>query len=188
MRLRIVAGDLGGRYVDVPGGTQGLRPTQERLREAFGSMLSGRIAGARFADLCAGTGMMGFELLSRGARSGLFVESDRRRVQRLRRDAAVLNVDTRCTIVGANMHSFVRRCTERFDIVYYDPPYADSRLAALLPRIAVLVKKDGVLAYERSSAEPAGDIGAEGEAVRRTRTYGDTALDVYFFESDRGQT
>lgn len=188
MRLRIVAGELGGRYIDVPGGARGLRPTQERLREALASMLGSRIPGARLADLCAGSGAVGFELLSRGARYGVFVESDRKRVQRLRQDAAALGVAAKCAIVGATMHSFVRKCRERFDIVYYDPPYADKRLAALLPQIAGLVDSEGVLAYERSAAAPPAQIGMQRHSVRRTRVYGDSALDVFTFEADRAQT
>ncbi|MBN2188552.1 MAG: RsmD family RNA methyltransferase, partial [Chitinispirillaceae bacterium] len=78
MRLRIIAGVLRGRILQCPGRQLAFRPTLERTRTAMADMLQPRIGGSITADLCAGSGAFGFEMLSRGAARVDFIENDRR--------------------------------------------------------------------------------------------------------------
>jgi len=122
-QLRIVAGNWRSRLLqiaDVPG----LRPTSERIRETLFNWLATRIHGARCLDLCAGTGALGLEALSRGAGELVFVERSSIAFGTLESNIAslgganaeVLNVDARQYLGGS--------CTNPFDIVFLDPPFA----------------------------------------------------------------
>jgi len=122
-QLRIVAGNWRSRLLqiaDVPG----LRPTAERIRETLFNWLSPRIHGARCLDLCAGTGALGIEALSRGASSVVFVERSPVATKTLKANIAslcasgaeVLNIDAQEYLAGSNV--------EAFDIVFIDPPFA----------------------------------------------------------------
>jgi 16S rRNA (guanine966-N2)-methyltransferase len=122
-QLRIVAGNWRSRLLqiaDVPG----LRPTAERIRETLFNWLATRIHGARCLDLCAGTGALGLEALSRGAGEVVFVERSGAAFKTLRSNisllgatnAEVLNVDARHYLGGPN--------SKPFDIVFLDPPFA----------------------------------------------------------------
>jgi 16S rRNA (guanine966-N2)-methyltransferase len=123
-QLRIVAGNWRGRLLqiaDVPG----LRPTAERIRETLFNWLSPRLHGARCLDLCAGTGALGIEALSRGASRVVFVERSPVATKTLKANIAslsasgaeVLNIDALKYLAGSNI--------EAFDIVFIDPPFAD---------------------------------------------------------------
>lgn len=122
-QLRIVAGNWRSRLLqiaDVPG----LRPTSERIRETLFNWLVPRIHGARCLDLCAGTGALGLEALSRGASRVVFVERSPVATTTLKSniaslsasDAEVMNIDAEKYLAGSNV--------EPFDIVFIDPPFA----------------------------------------------------------------
>lgn len=122
-QLRIVAGNWRSRLLqiaDVPG----LRPTSERIRETLFNWLAPRIHGARCLDLCAGTGALGIEALSRGASRVVFVERSPVATKVLKTNIAslaasgaeVLNIDAQEYLSGSNI--------EAFDIVFIDPPFA----------------------------------------------------------------
>jgi|WetSurMetagenome_2_1015567.scaffolds.fasta_scaffold00077_51 16S rRNA (guanine966-N2)-methyltransferase len=174
MKLRIVAGTLGRRMIAVEKRAQGFRPTQERVRQAVAETLKPRIPGARAADLCAGSGAMGIELVSRGAASVDFVENDRARALCIERHCAAFGIGERCRIAVRNVASFLDARDAPYDIIFYDPPYGDAALAALVPNLCALLSSGGVLVYERDrSAAPAARAGFE----TRTRGYGDTEVD-----------
>ncbi|HEX9161317.1 MAG TPA: 16S rRNA (guanine(966)-N(2))-methyltransferase RsmD [Thermoanaerobaculia bacterium] len=118
--LRITAGTLRGRRVTVP--PAAVRPTSERARQAYFNIVGGRIEGARFLDLFAGSGIFSFEALSRGAASATAVERDTRNVALIAKEAAAFGVQVKT--VTADTLQFVRRAAEPFDLVYADPPYA----------------------------------------------------------------
>lgn len=123
--MRITAGKLGGRRLRVPAGD--VRPTQDRVREALFSMLAGRTAGARFLDLCAGSGAVGIEAWSRGAALVWFVERNRRVLSVLKSNVATLCPRGDVRVVAADALSFARRFEPGrhggFDLVFCDPPY-----------------------------------------------------------------
>lgn len=142
MRLRIIAGELGGRFIDAPRGRR-TRPTAERVREAWFSALAGDVDGARVADLYAGSGALGIEALSRGAAHVHFVESDRRAVALLRRNVATLDLADRSRVVRHDAIAWVEGLDEPddvagrsapLDLVFADPPYASAAGARLVER------------------------------------------------------
>ena len=137
--MRIVGGELSGRRFGA-NVTDVTRPTSERVREALSSALQARglFDNARVLDLYAGTGALGFEALSRGAREACFVESDARALKSLRASLHDLGLDARARTLrltlSAGMLSTLARQTANapFDLVFADPPYADLEAAVAL--------------------------------------------------------
>jgi 16S rRNA (guanine966-N2)-methyltransferase len=132
---RIIAGAVGGRRIAVP--PQGTRPTSDRVREAlFSSLEAGPgLRGAAVLDLCAGSGALGIEALSRGAAHALFVESDKRAAATLRRNLADLGLAGVATLRVATAGSVLAGPAPRsYDVVLIDPPYAiaDTEIAGWL--------------------------------------------------------
>jgi 16S rRNA (guanine966-N2)-methyltransferase len=131
-RIRIIAGEWRGRRIEIPEGTA-VRPTPDRVRETLFNWLQGVVAGARCLDLFAGTGVLGFEALSRGAEEVWFVERDATLAEALRATASTLGAKPQ--IVRRDALAFLREPpVAQFDIVFLDPPYA----APLEPLLGLL--------------------------------------------------
>ncbi len=182
--LRIVGGEFKGRRIFCPSG-RNVRPTSDRVREALFSILGGDLSGTVVADLYAGSGAFGLEALSRGAEKAFFVESDRKVVKVIRNNIRDLKVDNKCVVFNAVLPPAVTMLDKNIDIVFMDPPYADSEGWVECVRklfYGEYIKKDGVLVAERS--KNAGIPVIEGIAVERVKEYGDTVL-VFFKGSGR---
>jgi len=149
MKLRIISGELKGRYIIVPDAV-GFRPTLERTRESVAEILKKRLRdGPAAADLCAGSGSFGFEMLSRGARRVDFVEQDKAAAARISENAKRICVEERISVVQSDVRGFAAGKSGAYDLIFYDPPYADSSLAEFTPKLLSLLREDGVLVYER---------------------------------------
>lgn len=122
--MRIITGSAGGIPIAVPRTV--LRPTADRVREAVFSILGGRVEAAAVLDLFAGSGSYGLECLSRGARRAVFVESDRSSVAVISQNLAKARL-TGGMVAGAPVESWLKRATEKFDLIFADPPYAKQR-------------------------------------------------------------
>ncbi|NCF24958.1 MAG: 16S rRNA (guanine(966)-N(2))-methyltransferase RsmD [Gammaproteobacteria bacterium] len=154
-RLRIVAGKWRSRLLDIAE-VPGLRPTSERVRETLFNWLAPSIQGARCLDLFAGTGALGFEALSRGATSVIFVENSRRAAKAIEKSAQILDAS------GAVIHcgdaaEYVRNAQPAsFDILFLDPPFADDRLEALCRQIDEhgILAPGGRVYLEQDRAKP----------------------------------
>jgi 16S rRNA (guanine(966)-N(2))-methyltransferase RsmD len=180
VRVRVIAGALKGRRLRTPA-WPGLRPTSDRLRETVFDILSDRVRDARVLDAYAGTGALGIEALSRGARTTTFVESDRRAAALIAENAAHCGIADRCVIIRTTLDRAVAslRGSEPFDIVLLDPPYAlGDEPDAILLSVAGLLAGDGILVLEHSRRGSPPD--ASGPLIRtRTVVAGDSALSWY---------
>jgi len=164
--MRIIAGRFGGRRLVVPKGA--LRPTSDRVREAWLSILEPHLAGARVLDLWAGSGAVGLEALSRGARSVVFVEREARAVTAIRANIAALAADAATAVHRQDALRFAERLpAHAFDVVVADPPY-ESAMADQLIALFRAVPFSRILSVEHSARRTtAGD---------ETRRYGSTAI------------
>jgi 16S rRNA (guanine966-N2)-methyltransferase len=157
-RLRIVAGNWRSRLLDIAD-VEGLRPTSERIRETLFNWLAPHLEGAKCLDLFAGTGALGLEALSRGARHATFVEQAAAAVRQLEKNIDVVAATSAATVFRGDALDYVRGADMSFDIVFLDPPFAADILGEtcrLLDERKLLV--DGGLVYlelDRTQDEPA---------------------------------
>lgn len=128
--LRIIGGEWRGRRIRFPG-RGGIRPTPDRVRETLFNWLSAAVPGSRCLDLFAGSGALGLEALSRGAREATFVERNRENAAALRETAALL-APGRATVVQAEALAWLRGPASAFDIAFLDPPFDGGLLEAAL--------------------------------------------------------
>jgi 16S rRNA (guanine(966)-N(2))-methyltransferase RsmD len=173
--MRIIAGRYKGRRLAAPT-WDGLRPTSDKLRETLFNVLASRVTGARVLDLCAGTGAVGLEALSRGAAAVTAVEADARAVALARRNADVCGVTADYIIETGDVLAALPRLGTAgpFDIIYLDPPYAFARTREVLQAVAPLLHPEGLLVLERATrAEP--DVPDPLVRVRDIRS-GDSTL------------
>lgn len=164
---RIIAGTYGGRRLTVPADAR-VRPTADRVREAWMSILGDRIPGARVLDLFAGSGALGLEMLSRGAAHATFVEVAAASLVALRANIDALSAGDRVTVRRGDAMRFIERLgPEAYDIVVADPPFSVPHAERL---VAVFRGRPfaRLLAVEHPAA-----VAPEGGDTRR---YGDVAL------------
>ena len=121
-RIRIIAGIWRGRHLQVPP-CPSVRPTPARVRETVFNWLAGSIENAECIDLYAGSGALGFEAASRGARQVTLVDRDRGIARRLRQEAAKLSA-TQIEVICAQALAYIDRLRDPVDILFLDPPFA----------------------------------------------------------------
>jgi 16S rRNA (guanine(966)-N(2))-methyltransferase RsmD len=172
--MRIIAGSLRGRRLESPR-WPGLRPSSDRLRETLFNVLGRRCEGARFLDLCAGTGAVGLEALSRGAAHVTFVDTDPRALRLVARNLAGCGVTGGYTILRSPVEDIAERLQGGFDLVFVDPPYDEPRLEAWIAAAAAQVGPEGLLIVEHARARP---IPADSGGLTRVRVVrsGDSGL------------
>ena len=179
--MRVIAGTLKGRRLTAPT-WEGLRPTSDKLRETLFNILAPRVDAARVLDGFAGTGALGIEAISRGAREVTFVESDVRAQALLVENLAHCGIESGYTVVRASVARALEdaRTNPRFvpfDIVLLDPPYGTA-LDAVLAGVDAALAPGGVVVLEHTRKRHAPDIA--GRLVRRREVRsGDSVLTFY---------
>lgn len=186
MGLPIFGGRLKGRHLQFDFDKQP-RPTMGKVREAFFNIVQNRLAGAAFLDCFAGTGAMGFEALSRGAKRTVFIELDHKLVGALVDNARKLGVGDEVRVASGPCAHMLRRFgrgpEETFDLVYIDPPYeqaiADEALLLLLEY--KLLNPGWLVCIERSRKDTAGGkaLTEAGLSMVDKRRYGAAVLEFW---------
>lgn len=170
--MRVVSGDLGGRRLVTPAGSD-TRPTSDRVREAmFNSLFSlDAIEGARVLDAFAGSGALGIEALSRGALHATFVESGRDALAALRENLETLQLDAQGRVVPGDALAHLERAAaegHHYDLVLLDPPYGFDQWDELLAAIPVSARV--VIESDREVVVP------DSWEVHRRKRYGGTVV------------
>jgi 16S rRNA (guanine966-N2)-methyltransferase len=186
--LRITAGEFRGRSIrTVPG--LAVRPSPSMLREALFNMIGPGIAGGRFLDLCAGSGAVGIEALSRGAAHAVFVDAHPASLAVARRNLETLGLLERATLLrrdAALAADELARRGERFAVAFLDPPYDTGTAAACVraPGLRAIIGARARLyvQHRRGAALPA----APGWRLADERRFGDTVLTTFEREEDGG--
>jgi len=175
-RIRIIGGDWRSRVLDFPDLPE-LRPTPDRVRETLFNWLQFDITGARCLDLFAGSGVLGFEALSRGAASVMAFETDTSAVRALRENASRLGARGYQLTPGSALEWLQHGTPQTFDIVFLDPPFG----AKLHAEVCRLLQTRGWLSARArvyiEAPEPFASLGlpAEWQVLREKR-----AGDVYY--------
>jgi 16S rRNA (guanine966-N2)-methyltransferase len=171
--MRIIAGRWRGHTIAAPD-SGATRPTTDRVREAWMSMMQPVIPDARVLDLFAGSGGLGLEALSRGARHATFVEKSGRALKTLRSNIRKLGAESETTVVRGDALEFIEKVAPGdYDLVLADPPY-DSGAAESLARLFLRRPFAAMLWVEHRVSDPLPE-GGESE----TRRYGDTLITFY---------
>jgi len=165
--IRIIAGEFKGRRLKTPA-TAKVRPTADRVREAWFSIVQRSIRGARVLDLYAGSGALGLEALSRGAAAAEFVEANRFALAALKANIGTLRVGDRAVVHRGDALKFAERLHPgQYDIAFADPPYGTDQAVRLVAMFRVNAFAR-ILSIEHPADQP-----IPGDDTRR---YGDTAV------------
>lgn len=185
--LRIIAGKFRGRKLKSPP-SLGTRPTSDRLRETLFNILAPRIADARFLDLCAGSGAVGIEALSRGAAHATFVDRSRKMYALIEGNLEALKIkDREFEVVTSEAAKFLGRFEQKgsqpFDIIFFDPPYTadyETVLNCVGENAATLLSEAGLMVVEHRKKK---ELVAEFGGLERYRLLkqGDSCLSFYRF-------
>jgi 16S rRNA (guanine966-N2)-methyltransferase len=180
-RLKMSLRIYGNRQIrTLPG--QDTRPTSARVREAVFNIWQGQIAGCRWLDLCAGSGSMGAEALSRGASLVVGIEQSSRACAIIQQNwQQVQNEDQEFQVLRGDVLQRLKNLSgKQFDKIYFDPPYASGLYEAVLEAIAVgqLLDSSGEIAAEHSPQNWTAPIIPDWE-ICREKVYGNTALTFY---------
>ena len=181
--MRITGGEFGGRNLKVPK-SDAIRPTQDRVREALFNIIQFEVAGCEFLDLFAGSGAVGLEALSRGAKTVTFVERERRHLVVLKENVDGFRVQsTAVDVVAADAYRWIERYTGLgFTIGFADPPYAlgeEKGYASVLATLAErgVIRPAGIFIAEMTAVQKAEET--PGWELVRDRTYGKTRLCIW---------
>lgn len=145
--MRVITGSARGRRLETLEGDD-VRPTTDRIKEAVFSIIQFETEGRAFLDLFAGSGQMGIEALSRGAKSAYFTDSSKRSIETVKRNLKTTKLEAKAKIFAMDYQSFLAVNTQSFDIAFLDPPYGKGILQSSLEIIPEHMKDTGIIIAE----------------------------------------
>lgn len=174
MRVRIIAGEFGGRFIQTPPGST-THPMGERVRSAMFNSLGETVRGARVLDAFAGSGAIGLEALSRGATSVVFVERNRVAQRVIAENIGSLGVDEKSIVIKTTISNWLETAdtTGEFDIIFADPPYHNPHFSTV-SRLMGLLKPGGTMILSHPGI---GEVPIQDKTVVvDSRSYGEAHL------------
>ncbi|MBQ6997097.1 MAG: 16S rRNA (guanine(966)-N(2))-methyltransferase RsmD [Oscillospiraceae bacterium] len=177
--MRVITGKARGVQLKTPDGLK-TRPTTDRVKEALFSIIQFDVPNSRVLDLFGGTGQLGIEALSRGAKSAVFVDADEKANQLIRENLRRCRLEGDAQVIRSDYADYLRRCRQKFDLILLDPPYAEVFLENALKMITEIdiLESGGIIVAER----PAGKaLLCEFSGYSRSKDYkyGQTLLTLY---------
>jgi len=160
-----------------------VRPTSDRLRETLFNILGASVRDSRFVDLCAGSGAVGIEALSRGARQAVFVEQSHRACAVIEANLRALSITDQANIICCDIIAALKQLAydaAPFDLIFFDPPYASGIYSTVLSYLgdSAMLAEDGLIVVEhRAKTPPQSDYGRL--KMFRQLKQGESALAFY---------
>lgn len=177
--MRVITGKARGVVLKTPEGMQ-TRPTTDRVKEALFSIIQFDLPGAKVLDLFGGTGQLGIEALSRGAAEAVFVDAREDACRLIRENLRRTKLEKEGRVVRSDYLDYLKRCREKFGIVFLDPPYAEVFLENSLKMITEIdiLRSGGIIVAERPVGK---DLPWDFPGYTRSRDYkyGNTLLTLY---------
>ncbi len=177
--MRVIAGKARGVQLKTPEGMQ-TRPTIDRVKEALFSIINFDLPNARVLDLFGGTGQLGIEALSRGAASAVFVDAREEACKLIRENLKRTRLEQQGRVVRSDYLDYLKRCKEKFHIIFLDPPYAEVFLENSLKIITEIdiLHSGGIIVAERPLGK---ELPWEFPGYSRSRDYkyGKVLLTLY---------
>ncbi len=176
--MRVITGTAKGRNLATVSGTEVVRPTSQKVKEAIFSAIQFDLEGRRVLDLFAGSGQLGIEALSRGAASAVFVDCAKESVEVTKANLNATNLLGQAVVLRSDYKSFLKSTNDTFDIAFLDPPYSKGLLADALALTTSIMSDYGIIVCEHSPEVSLPNT--QGEfSVSRSYKYGKIALTVY---------
>ncbi len=184
--MRVVAGTARGTVLKTPEGML-TRPTADRVKEAVFSILHFDVQNAVVLDLFGGTGQLGIEALSRGAKRAVFVDHQAKACELIKENLRRTKFTQLGSVVRSDYLEYLKRTKEKFDIILLDPPYAEIFLENALKSIGEIdiLQSDGIIVTERP-VDKVLDVQMPGFVRSRDYKYGKTLITLYRRESASG--
>jgi 16S rRNA (guanine(966)-N(2))-methyltransferase RsmD len=176
-KLRVITGTARGRKLAALEGLE-VRPTTDMVKEAMFSILQFEMEGANVLDLFAGSGQLGIEALSRGARNCVFVDSSRDSQNITRQNLQHTGLAKASRVAAMDFAAFLRSTNEVFDIAFLDPPYDKGLIPEALPLLVEKMSPGGAILCETRVKEPLPEQVGEF-AVKKSYRYGKIKLTLY---------
>ena len=177
--MRVITGKARGVQLKTPEGLQ-TRPTTDRVKEALFSIIQFEIPCARVLDLFGGTGQLGIEALSRGAKSAVFVDESEKACALIKENLHRAKMLEDAKVVRSDYMQYLQNCREQFDIIFLDPPYAEVFLENALKKLTEIdiLQSGGIIVAERPVEK---ELPWEFEGFTRSKDYkyGKTFLTLY---------
>jgi 16S rRNA (guanine(966)-N(2))-methyltransferase RsmD len=177
--MRVITGKARGVMLKTPDGMQ-TRPTADRVKEALFSIIQFDVPGKRVLDLFGGTGQLGIEALSRGAKSAVFVDAGDKACKLIRENLHRCKMDNNAQIIRADYLQYLQTCRDKFGLIFLDPPYAEVFLENALKRITEIdiLESGGIIVAERPVGK---DLPWDFTGYSRSKDYkyGNTLLTLY---------
>lgn len=181
--MKVIAGQRRGQSLFSPQGTD-IRPTKNSTKEAIFNIIQFKILDAHFLDLFAGSGQMGIEALSRGARDATFVDSSRESIDLVKKNLNKTQLVNKAKIFHISAENFILKNKSNtkplFDIIFLDPPYDDSsKIQSILEASSQIIQESGIILYEhsRSTSPPVSLL--RNFICTKIYNYGATAVAKY---------
>ena len=177
MNVRIIAGQYGGRTIKTPQ-KDTTHPMGERIRGSLFNILGEKLVGATVLDAFAGSGSLGLEAISRGAKYATLIEKDRIAQKVIAENIEALGVEDQTRLIRTRVNSWNATTpkTELFDIIFADPPYRDIQFFTL-EKLLKRLKQNGLMVLSHPDRERVPSI--NGVVVVDNRSYGDAVLTLY---------
>jgi 16S rRNA (guanine(966)-N(2))-methyltransferase RsmD len=180
--MRVTTGTARGRNLIAPPDSNITRPTSDMTKQAIFNIIQFEVEGTEVLDLFAGSGQLGIEALSRGARRATFIDSSREAQQIIIQNLKTTQLSNQAKVLTADAFTFLTRTRDTYDIAFLDPPYEKGLLEKTLPLTAQRMNPGGVIlcetAKEEMLPEEAGDFRKQKEY-----RYGRAKLTVYRFHN-----
>lgn len=151
-KIRIIGGEHRSRQLPVLD-ADGLRPTLDRVKETLFNWLGQDLTGQNCLDLFAGSGSLGFEAISRNAQSVIMVEKSLQVVQQLISNSKLLRAEN-CQVINLTAEKFLSKNSQKFDVIFLDPPYSSDLLQQNLQQISSHLSESGVIYVEYHQNKP----------------------------------
>ncbi len=176
-KLRIIAGNLRGAKLLAPEGDN-TRPTTDRIKTTMFDIIAFDIAEEDVLDLFAGSGALGFECLSRGAKSATFLDIDKNAINIISKNAEKLRVTESAEILNKNYEEYLNSTNKKFGLIFLDPPYSKGIHQKALELISKndCLTVDGTIVLEISSDDNFGDLKTLGFEVYKEKSFQRTTL------------
>lgn len=177
--MRVITGKARGVALKTPEGLT-TRPTADRVKEALFSIINFDIPDAEVLDLFGGTGQLGIEALSRGAKRAIFVDAGDAACKLIKENLRRTKLEGQGSVVRSDYLQYLSRCREKFSIVFLDPPYAEEFLENSLKKLSEIdiLKSNGIIVCERPLGK---ELPWEIPGFTRSKDYkyGKTLLTLY---------